>query len=321
MSDLTTEDRAALAAMQAADGDPPQADDAAQGGGTQGGEGDQGASGDAGAASGDGAGEGAAGQQNVPHGALHEERERRKAVERELADIRQQRATLEERTNLILQAIGQQQQAQQTPQQNGQALPEIDKDPVGHLVARLAQAEAALADFGRVMQSQGQQQQQQREVSELQMHAGAAEQAFAAEHPDYGAAADYLYKLRQQQLAAIGVDDPTQQRMMIAAEAQQLVRMQRSMGRNPAAAIYEQAKILGYKTPEAGNGNGQMAGDQKLQQVAAGQQQARTLSNMGGSRAAGVSARSVAEMSPGEFKAFLEKAKADPEAMRSVFGS
>src|SRR6185312_13780480 len=44
--------------------------------------------------------------QMVPHAARHEERERRKAVEGQIAEERKARQTLEERTNLLLQRLG-----------------------------------------------------------------------------------------------------------------------------------------------------------------------------------------------------------------------
>src|SRR5690606_37012108 len=56
-------------------------------------------------------------QRTVPHGAFHEERERRKAAENELTQIRERTARLEERWKMMLQ------RAQLQPQHQKEAEP------------------------------------------------------------------------------------------------------------------------------------------------------------------------------------------------------
>jgi len=152
----------------------------------------------------------------VPLGALHEERERRKALEATVAEERRARQVLEERTNIILQRLGPQQQPaqDQTPQ-----IPDLNTDPVGHITGSIEQVRQQLANLQNQGQLTQQQQQQAAQIQMLQQHAMVREHAFRADNPDYDQAVTFLRKQRDNELEAQGWTDPVQRQALITQEA------------------------------------------------------------------------------------------------------
>jgi len=244
----------------------------------------------------------------VPLGALHEERERRKALEATVAEERRARQVLEERTNIILQRLGPQQQPaqDQTPQ-----IPDLNTDPVGHITGSIEQVRQQLANLQNQGQLTQQQQQQAAQIQMLQQHAMVREHAFRADNPDYDQAVTFLRKQRDNELEAQGWTDPVQRQALITQEALGMAAMAMQNGRDPAALVYQVAKGRGYTLPTpngngAGNGTQQQTPGDRLAQVAAGQQQARGLSGARGSGPAPMTAQRLLEMPDSEFSKMME---------------
>lgn len=273
----------------------------------------------------------------VPHAALHEERELRKAaeqrlaeIERQAADDRRQRQILEERTNLLLGRMGQLQPAQQPAQQP--QLPPVEQDPLGHFNGRMQQHEQVLGELVRAAQGRGQQEQQAQAVQALQSRMVAAESEFRARTPDYDNAAQHLLDVRHRQLTAAGFTDPAERMAMIRQEAVGLAAQAVRSNRNAGEIVYELAKIVGYAPPAPaaqtnGADNGSAApreaaaeadAGQRLQTLAQGQQQARSLGNVRGSGPAPVNANTLANMSWEEFHEWANKTT--PAQKRQVLG-
>lgn len=256
-------------------------------------------------------------QKTVPQQALHEERELRKAAEQRLQEAERQRATLEERTNLILQRLNQAQQQSQQDRQPGQEIPSFEQDPAGHLAARQQRLEQTQAEMARAVAAQARQNQIAAAQSQIEAQARAYEHEYAARVPDYDAAAEHLFDSRRRELEAAGWTNAAEVRRMMSDEANMLTAKALADRRNPAEIIYALAKVRGY-TPAPPQADAQ-GGEQQLRTIEQGQQQTRSVGQLRGRGPEAISPQRVANMTPEEFGAFLDKAT--PDQMKNVFGS
>lgn len=259
-------------------------------------------------------------QQMVPHAALHEERERRKALDAALAEERRQRTLLEERTNLILQRFA----PQQAQQPQAPAIPDLNTDPVGHIVGTLQAQQAEIERLRTGSQQNQQQMQAVGQISALQQRAQALEAQFVVEHPDYASAVGHLMSVRNRELEAIGYRDPAERAQMIQNEGLALAAQAMQRGQNPAELLYGLAGIRGWQAPAADAGEttaqpppaGQPNGAERLATLSAGQRQARSIGNAAGSAPTAWTAEKLLRMSEKDFEAALKH----PEAM-ALLGS
>lgn len=246
----------------------------------------------------------------VPHQALHEEREARKRLERDLQAEREARALLDQRTNLILQHMGQRQQ----PAPEEPAIPTLEQDPVGHFVAKQTALEQQVREG-----SLQQQQQQQAIAQHVQMlaiqqaitrRAQGMEAEFQAEHVDYPDAVQHLMQVRHKELELLGMD-AGQRIATVQQEGMELAAHAFRTNQNPAAVIYELAKMRGYGSaaqPSASQAGQQPAAStQRLESVAAGQRQSRSLGDMRGSPPVQMNGDRLAKMSNEEFTEWYSK--------------
>lgn len=261
-------------------------------------------------------------QKFVPHAALHEERERRKAVEAQAA---QDRLRAEERINMLLQRVVQappQQTQAPTPQVAPLVIPDMDKDPVGHIVGRIAQQNQAMEQQQQVLQNvvqvlaaAGQQNQQSQAVNQVQQRAMAMEREFAAATPDYVQAVAFLGEHRHRELQEAGWTDPAERQAMISQEAIGIASRAIQMGRNPAEVVYGLAKHRGFQPPAPATDTAAQNNGQRLESVARGQQQnGRSLSNARGSAPPPMTAARLLEMSDADF----DKAMNTPEGREQL---
>lgn len=248
-------------------------------------------------------------QGMVPHAAMHEERERRKATEAALAEERRQKTLLEERTNLLLQSLA---RGGAPQQQQVAEIPQLDKDPVGFMVTTLQRQGDIIQQLVQSEQQRNQFIQQSQSVVTLQQRARALEQEFAATNPDYNQAADHLVKARNAELMAVGYADPAMRQQIIAQEALQIANQAAQMGGNPAEMIYRLAELRGYRKPTNGNGTTQTddsvsAPAARIANTAAAQQENRSLSNTRGGAPVPLTAQRLLEMPYDEFAKMIEK--------------
>lgn len=249
-------------------------------------------------------------QRMVPHAALHEERERRKQVEKDAAE---QRRRDEERLNLVLQRFAQPQAAPQQP--TAPTLPDPQQDPAGHILGRMQQSEAVLAQVVQALVQQSQQSQQVQAAGGVMQRAIAMEHEFAAQTPDYAQAVIHLKDQRNKELEAAGWADPGERRQIMDAETQNVAQRALQMGKNPAQVVYELAKVRGFQAPAPQQQAAPETG-QRLEQIGRGQQQNRnSLSNTRGSGPAPLNANSLLQMNDEEF----EKAMSSKEG-RELLG-
>ena len=252
--------------------------------------------------------------------ALHEEREKRKQVQKERDEAKANLAKFEGRFGVLQELVAA--QARGTAAETEQ-LPDPTTDPVGHFTARAARAEQKIAQFEQYQQQQTQQQQQMAAVNQLASAAGAAEQQFRSENPDYEDAANYVKDLRSKQLEALGYSDPGQREQAIRMEALDLAYRAMNAGQNPAAFVYNYAKISGWQGKPASASSTPAAqpvavataapvapapvpaaqgGAQKLARVVEGQKANASLSSAAGSAPTETSVESLLKMSDEDFE-------------------
>lgn len=173
----------------------------------------------------------------VPHGALHEERERRKKMQAELDDIKRRNEAMEARFGQLMERF--------KPQ-----APDLQQDPVGHLSHRLnelGQEVQQQRDYRQRNEAQIAQQQQWQQFLNAY---GAASQQFTQSQPDYVKAHSALMTAMIADYQALGYDQAqatqmaNQQEVQIAAKAFQ-------DGVNPAERVYRLAQRRGYKLEAA----------------------------------------------------------------------
>lgn len=228
----------------------------------------------------------------VPQGALHAERERRKAVENELKTLREQLGAI-------------QQMREQVASRKPEDLPPAD-DPaaVEHLRNRLAQVEQTTTRIGQERDAEAL---NQREIQQLGSFMHQSEAAFRQQQPDYDDAINHVVNARAQELALYGLN-PTQIAQTISEEATEIVRAAVAQGRDPAELGYQIARSRGYvpkqaqQQEEPAKTNGSGGAQAMLDAIANAQKQSKSLGSGGGSAPAKITAEAVAAMSADEFE-------------------
>jgi len=238
----------------------------------------------------------------VPISALHEERERRKELQRQVE-------TVTRRTDERLNAIAQKLAAQVEPAKR--EIPDPEKDTVG-AVKMTAEEVKILSDFKRQIEARAAQAQA---VQAVLGQASQLERDFAQTTPDYHEAGAFLRAARAQELTALGLD-PYRAQQIVAAESVQLAHAALQHGRNPAQVIYTLAKTRGYAGPQR-----QQAADDasKLARIAKGQEAATSLGAASGAAPGRTGIEALLAMSDGDFAKALDKMS--PAQLREHFGS
>jgi hypothetical protein len=253
--------------------------------------------------------------QNVPLAALHEERNKRKAIDAQYRETQQQLAELRGKFSIIEKLGIAPGEAAEKPK--GPIKPEDDifgavnaqSETVAQLQKRLDDAEAATKASAEKSTF----------VNNYRADANKFEQA----NPDYRKAYDFVLAARASELLAIGYDNPndptfTPQQQQQAAQAlhgalmadeEAIAQLAFSKGKSPAEILYGLAKQRGYKAaaaeaPKADTGKGA----EKLETIERGQAAHKSLANAGGS--AGdpeITAAQLIDMPADEFEAWVNK--------------
>ena len=229
----------------------------------------------------------------VPQGALHAERERRKAVENELKGLREQLGAI-------------QKMREQVASRKPDDLPPAD-DPaaVEHLRKRLAEVEQQTTRFGQERDAEAL---NQHELQQLGSFMHQSETAFRAQQPDYDEAINHVVNARAQELSLYGLN-PAQIAQAISEEATEIVRSAVAQGRDPAELGYQIARSRGYvpKQPaqqqEPAKTNGSGGAQAVLDAIANAQAKSKSLGSGGGAAPNKLTAEAVAALSAEEFEA------------------
>lgn len=240
----------------------------------------------------------------VPHAALEEERQRRKATDKENQELKLQQARINERLSLINEALEKKNQ----PQVN--EIPDPDKDALGAVKMTMEEVRQ-LKEFKERMENNQKVAQQVGEVGNI---AANLEKQFIATNPDYNEASQHLVNSRRNELSAFGLSDQ-QINQQIMQESMQIAIQALQQGKNPAEIVYNLSKIRGYAKKEATQDT-----QAKLENIAAGQKANQSLGDVSGGSPNGakIDAKSLATMSEADFAKVTKKlSQAD---MQELFG-
>lgn len=247
----------------------------------------------------------------VPHAALHEERERRKEIQRAFEEEKRQNAIFRDTMSRRMQELFQaSQQSRQQPQQYRD--PNADPDPVAALAHNQQLTVQQLAHLQQERQHQEQQRQheeyQQRVISWAQSQAD----GFRKETPEFDDAYNHLRTVRVQELQAMGL--PVEQiKRTLYNDEMWVYHHAAQAGKNPAEIAFNMAKAAGWKPKQQ-----QQAADQKMDTLQKGTQAAKTLGN-GGGDAGMPTLEQIAAMSEDDFATLKAKfAKQGKDIMEIV---
>lgn len=259
----------------------------------------------------------------VPLATLLEERKARKEADEKFRLREIEQAKLEERLNLINQALESNKQQPQKPQKL--EVPDADKDALGALKAlahnnNLTDEEVrTLRDYKAQREAEDMARQQ---VSSIANWAAQQEREFIAVNPEYTEASAYLMKSRFDELCLFG-NTPEQANQIMHREIIDIANKSRQVGKNPAELTYAFAKARGFTSKAtAGAAAGTALTEaEKIAAIAAGQRANRSLGDMSGAApsSAKLDSKSLASMSDAQFAKVL--AAMSPEERMSHLGN
>ena len=262
----------------------------------------------------------------IRHGAFHRERKMRQEMEKQARDLnaqlsqqREERARIDERLQLIMQAQ-QQQRVQQQQVEGQQQVPNPEEDPFGYM----RYLEQQIASLSQQTSGVSEQFQRQDEYASVKSAFQADANAFTQKQPDFINAYQHLIRARDRELQRLGRVNPQERAQIINQEELMIVGEALRNGKSAAELMYELAKDRGYQLAQAAPQEPAQAPAQRpsaVAQVAAIQKGAAASKSLG-SAAGGsnqpLTAELLASMSESEFEAIY--AKMSREQRREYFG-
>jgi hypothetical protein len=233
-------------------------------------------------------------ERKVDHGALVEERERRKAAEDRAREAELLNARMEERFKAW-------QERTRPPPRPPQRPPRADEDIFGavNYLQRTTETVAKELDGYKKREAATAQ------MQELMGYAVRAEAEYKKATPDYDNALNFLRESRKSELRTWGMETAQVEQQLILEERQLIARAAQAR-RNPAEMAYTLAKQRGYAP---GRGATRQDTADQLDRIERGQQQNRSMSGTGGNSRAGgeITLADLVRMPEAEFAAFKQK--------------
>lgn len=226
----------------------------------------------------------------VPHQALHEQRERRKAAEKRARDLEIENTKFRERFSILEKLQG---------KDEPKGPPKPEEDIFGafeHLSKNLETVQKQMADGDAAKKHEAQ-------LNELVGHYRNDAAKFGATNPDYLDAYNHLLQSRARELQALGYDTPAELQKALQNEEMSIAVMAFEKGKSPAQVIYDLAKERGYKKADP-----KAAGDAKLDAIERGAGLNKSLSSTSGTSGDDeMTAERLLAMPNDEFEAWCEK--------------
>lgn len=231
--------------------------------------------------------------------AMHEERERRKELQRQLDEQRNQSAQMQNVLNKILERANQQQQPQ---------APDFNADPIEALRHNQETLARALEQQHMTLAQRQQIEQQQLQKQQFINQYSHSAKEYANEVKDFGDAYKYLNDSRLKEYLEAGY---TQQQANELLESDELAIVAKAYqdGVNPASRIYNLAKLRGYQFKQQQAQAQTQSADKKLETLEKGMQASKSLNNLSGQGEKQVTLEALAQMSNDELDEFLDNNK------------
>lgn len=231
----------------------------------------------------------------VPHGALHEERMRRKASDTKVRDLENQLAELRGKFSVIDRITG---NGQQQTEDKSEITPESDifgyAKKTGETVQEI---------LSRLEKQEQEKKTTNEQTAVINNYRNDAAQ-FEAKTPDFKDAYGFLLNSRAQELIAFGVEDAAAITKALEDEEIQIAKVAFANKKSPAEVIYALAQQRGYKKADAGK----PSAEAKIDNIEKGQAANKSLSAAGGGADGdNVTAEALLRMPIKEFEAWCEK--------------
>jgi hypothetical protein len=197
-------------------------------------------------------------EQAIPYERFKEVNEESKRKDRELADMRERWARLEERSRLAQEAQQRFEQQQQVEAQKPKGPPRPDDkvDPYGAELwdrdRRIDQLTSQLEQIQQNLGSTAQQMQQSSQLNDFNLWLTNDISTYRQRQPDYEQAAQHARQARVGFWQSVGLP-PEQAEVIVNNEALAIAYAARQNGKSAAQAYYDAAKVMGY-TGAAQNG-------------------------------------------------------------------
>lgn len=228
----------------------------------------------------------------VPHGAFHEERERRKELQKKLAEQEERSKTLEDRQNKILEALA----ARNTPVQEQEYI-----DPLAKIESELQQVKTTIQKSAAQIEEDNKN--KEKEAKFFNRYRASVD-AYTKDAPDFKEAYNYLIESRAKELSVF-IKDQDKLNQRLAMDERSIVEEAFANEQNPGEVIHALAKERGYKMKEP---------EKKIEDIDKGLKNSKSLGSGGkvsGSEdnLSSLSAEDLRDMSSEEFDALYSKLK------------
>jgi hypothetical protein len=229
--------------------------------------------------------------------ALSEERARRKEIADQLRREAESRTSLEAKFNAFMKQV----EDERKPKP-----PAYEEDAAGHLKAKTEMSEAELKALRERVESFEKQSAEEKQMQQFRTQVQSATSTFMQDKADYPEAYKHVRTIRKAELMALGVDQHVAEGEVDKWELQLAATAMR-LGKNPAEVLYTQAVTLGYKLAETNKPSPETnkpAPGEKIEQLARGQEAARTLGTGSGDQP--FSLQKLAEMDEQQIEDFVK---------------
>lgn len=237
----------------------------------------------------------------VPHQALHEQRERRKAAEKKARDLEIENAKFRERFTILEKLQG---------KDEPKGPPKPEEDIFGafeHLNKNFETVQKRLDEGEAAKKHEAQ-------VNELVGNYRNDAAKFTASNPDFKDAYNHLLQSRARELQALGYDTPAELQQALQNEEMSIAQMAFEKGKSPAEVIYSLAKERGYKKADP-----KASSDAKLDAIERGSGLNKSLSSTSGTSGDDeMTAERLLAMPNDEFETWCEK---NPQKARRLMGA
>lgn len=238
----------------------------------------------------------------VPLEALHEERTKRKDIDRRFREVEIENARFRERFAILEKAQ--------------QVAPTAPPDPETDFIGAVKHQNETLTQLQKRLEQRDAADQEAHQRGELVRNYAAAASDFERATPDFKPAYAHLLQSRAAELAELGYS-PGEIQQAIQNEELQIATVAFQKGKNPGEIIYNLAKQRGYvKKDDKAAADAAAA---KLDAQERGQQANKSLSNTGGSNGdVEMTAERLLAMPLNEFEAWIDK---NPAKAKRLMGA